>query len=213
MTKKDKKEEIIIIENNDDNSVTIIGEESGGWSRKPNGPKSLTITMTKTKKPKDFGEISQNHPWNTRGTHNNNELKWVSSSDEVRMAVLADADKLDPDIFIITDEGVKDIENKERYKSLFGEITEEVFKNTNEENIELVMDDSDLMKPMTGMEKVKDIAERHPNKNIRYKQVDSEKYPVIQTQDMIAGAANKSRAGDSTFIDKVSKNIRQWIKR
>jgi len=187
----------------------VVGEESGGWSKKSYGPSSMSIVLIETTRPYEFARISEHYPRNTRGTHNDKELKWVSSSDRIRKKVLRDIAELGPDIYIATDERSElNIKNDERYRILFKMAAEELILNTRADHIDFVIDETPLMKEGRGRLIIKDII---GSKTFGYRHVRSVDAPLVQTQDFVAGAANRAReAGDNRFIKMVNKRIISW---
>jgi hypothetical protein len=185
----------------------VIGEESGGWSKKSCGPASMSIVLIETCRSYEFARISEHYPRNTRGTHDNKELKWISSSDRIRKKVLRDIAELEPYIHIATDERKDlDIGNIERYQTLFSKLVKDLMTRTYADRLDFVMDETPLMKMGRGKEIVTNIA-KNLGKNVAYKHVRSVDSPLVQTQDFVAGAANRSRMGEGRFIEKVNKNI------
>ena len=191
--------------------TTVIGEASGNYSYKPRGPKSVTLALSETDRADEFIEISKKYPWNTRGTHDHKELKWVSSSDEIRKAVLKDINDLSPDIFVATDErNDVGLDMCDRHQALLRVATEELLNKTNAGHLDFVMDQSPFIKEGRGRTIVKEII---GNRDITYsyKHVVSEKSNLVQTQDFVAGAANKYEvSGDRQFIGNVEKKIISW---
>jgi len=188
---------------------TIVGEDSGGWSVTKEKPMSLSIALSKTDSPNEFAEIATRYDWNTRGPkYDDKELKFRSSSDEVRESVLNEISSLDPEIYIATDERkLLKFDTPRRYKDLFKRVAEDMIKSSAEPVLEFNMDGSTFMKEATGERIVLGVAK---GKKIRYLRMDSAEEAIIQTQDFVAGAANASRVGNDRFINIVRNSIKSW---
>ena len=187
----------------------VVGDESGGWSKKTYGPETMSIALVETSRPYEFGRISEHYPTNTRGTHEHKELKWESSSDRIRKMVLRDVADLCPKIFVATDErkGLR-MRNVERFQDLFRRVIEKMIDSTDADHIDFVIDKTPLMKEERGRMIVKDLV---GGREFVYKHVSSVESPLVQTQDFVAGAANRARmTGDIRFIEKVNRNIISW---
>ncbi|MCL1905119.1 MAG: hypothetical protein FWG19_03230 [Methanomassiliicoccaceae archaeon] len=160
-------------------------------------------------KPNEFAEIATHYEWNTKHPKcDDKELKFRSSSDAVRKAVLTEIASLDPEIYISTDErkGI-DTGHPKRYKDLFRKVAEYILNDTEEPDEEFFMDGSSFMKPKSGEDIVKTAVKI---KGIRYHHAESVNELIVQTQDFIAGAANASRKGNDAYIDIIKGSIIFW---
>jgi len=191
--------------------VTVVGEDSGGWSRKP--PflyRSMSIALSETTRADEFASISTKYPWNTKGTKKYDELKFVASDDDICEKVLKDISDLSPSIHISTDERFMPfLDNNDRFQALFRDVTTDLMKTTKADNIKFIMDETPLMSAPAGKDIVEDVAAEY-GKTVKYSVIKSTKSTLIQTQDFVAGAANRSRTMGSKLINIVEKHITNW---
>jgi len=193
---------------------TIIGEDSGGWSRTKEKPMSVSIALTKTSLPNEFAEIATRYDWNTRNPkdgrapiYDDKELKFRSSSDDVRKSVLNEIASMNPDIHISSDDRPNiNTGHTKRYKRLFRFALEDALPGEGDLATEFIMDESTFMTQNAGKTAVKEVA----GSSVEYHSANSEKDVIVQTQDFVAGAANASRKGNNEYIDIVREFVRSW---
>jgi len=73
-------------------------DEGGDMGFGPNSPDFLILSAAIVEDPEKWRAVAEHYPWNTFGNHNDMELKYRSSSHEVRRAVLEEIADLEPDI-------------------------------------------------------------------------------------------------------------------
>lgn len=113
-------------------SGTVLVDESGDLGRGPGSSRTFTMTATVTGDPDEFAAIAGRHPRNTRyGGEGQNELKFNSSNDIVRLDVLRDVMATDPSIHaVVTSKtGLEKVKEEQIYTETAKALTDSVMQD------------------------------------------------------------------------------------
>jgi len=209
---------------NDDRSEICIAlfDERGDFGLKEGSSKTFVIAVSVIRRPDDFIAIATRYPKNTRRFKRTKKvedsLKFRTSVDSIRIAVVEDVSNSVVDVYAVTytKSKDKDVDKKRAiyYRGLFKEIVDELMRAMNVACFMVIIDSTNELGKEVGCKIVRDCAKEHGKRIIECKQVRSKDELLLQTHDFVVGGLGSfEEDGEDVYFKKLSDRIKTWFRR
>jgi len=195
-------------------------DERGDFGYKSESSRTMVIAFSVIPHHKDFHTIARRHPANTRGSKTDGILKFHSSSDEVRKAVIDDIAKTDADIYAATyrkdmKKGPDDtLSGSQIYERLFEDMVDTVMSGVHSESILFIIDDSTYITRDVAYGIVRKYASGYDKKILDCVLANVKAELLLQTHDFIVGGLGvREEENDHTYVKKLGPRIKIWKRR
>jgi len=201
-----------------DDAHILLFDEGGEWGYKDESSKFVLIAVSDIVNRGDFALIALKYPWNTRkgqrSKNPDNELKFSSSSDEIRRAVVDHISREDIAIHTVArkkDENDPDKAKRgsKKYLEIFEDVAKNVIEHTPAKRLYAYIDQTDNLRGDIGCEAIRKIAARYGKEVIECKKVVSAEHLLMQPHDFVAGSfVQFHEYNDPSYIYVLKDSIR-----
>ena len=198
----------------------VNADERGDFGYKETSSKTMVIAISVVPHSKDFHDIARRYPKNTKGGGAEDVLRFRSSSDAVRAAVIEDIATSDVDIYAATywkdmSKGPDRTKSGSRiYRGLFEDIINKMMSEIDAASLYFVIDISTYISRDAADRIVRESALKHGKIIMDCIQVGSETELLLQTHDFVVGGLGiMEETGDSSYVKKLKCHIRDWMRR
>jgi len=165
------------------------------------------IVVTETTDPVEFANIALKHEWNTRNKPiKYNELKASSSVPKVCYDIVTDVLVLNPRIYarIHTKNPKAWKKGSDEYLELFRDAIDLAMRNTDTDELSVVIDHCSQLKDWTGVDAVIELAAYHKKTLIDVRQAASHDEYLLMVSDFVVYAIERAEnMGDRSYMQNM----------
>ena len=196
----------------DAKNYVVLIDESGDLGKSPMSDPYLVLAASVTDKPEEYVRIAGSQPQNSSKYNKaGSELKFNRSSRKVRMEILDEISKLDPDIYAaaVLKSSPRWGEKGKMYRKALSEFAEFILEDSDDKQYYFLLDEHTAISP----EKDPDLgcricrrAASKKKKTIGCQIVSSKDTKSLQTHDFVVGAIGSAyNKNDDRYVKKLKK--------
>jgi hypothetical protein len=191
----------------------ILIDERGDFGIKKGSSKTYVIAASETKDPKEFVNIAMRYPKNTKGTDDEDSLKFNTSQDWIRRSVVRDITLTDSNVYAITGHKTdKKSDAVKTHEKMLRKLSNQLMKSTNAKEFIVIMDNNTTIRKGEGCKIVSETAKSNEKKIIECQQLRAKDEPILQTHDFVVGGiGHYEENDDKTYVRQLQNIIKSWM--
>jgi len=201
-------------------TAIVVVDERGDFGYKKESSKTVVIAFSVIPHHKDFHAVARKHPANTRGGKTDGILKFHSSNDKVRAAVVDDIANTEASIYAVTyrkdmKKGPDDTRSgSEIYEWLFEDMVDTMMSGIGAESILFIIDNSTCISRDVAHGIVRKCASPCGKRILDCVIANVKSEILLRTHDFVIGGLGvREEENNHTYAKKFESQIKVWRRR